>query len=61
VRHNKQEVGQAMVEYIVVTLMVVVVLLLASGEGAVLTQLNDAIKSFFRAYSYAMSIAPQGP
>lgn len=48
-----------MVEYIVVTLMVVIILLVASSEGAAVEQLHAAIKSFFRAYSFAISVAPQ--
>lgn len=58
---RRANTGQAMVEYIVVTLMVVIVLLAASADGAAVTQLANAVKSFFKAYSFAMSIAPQGP
>lgn len=59
--HPSSQAGQAMVEYIVVTLAVVVVLLVATAEGSVVMQLNEAIRSFFRAYSFAISITPQGP
>lgn len=58
---KRSSTGQAMVEYIVVTLMVVVILLAATSDGAAITQLGNAIKNFFKAYSFAMSIAPQGP
>lgn len=57
----KKQHGQAMVEYIVVTLLVVIVLLAASVDGSAIDQLNAAIQSFFKAYSFALSIAPQGP
>ena len=51
--------GQAIVEYVMVTLFCVLVLLLATNDGPAIGALKNAIKDFFKAYSYAISITPQ--
>lgn len=48
-----------MVEYILVLLLCIVVLITASDDGSAIDQLKNAFKSFFSAYSYAISVAPQ--
>ena len=50
----KSQRGQAYVEYVVVVLLVVVMLL--GGNGSVMTQLLAAFKSFYSAFSYALSL-----
>lgn len=54
-RHaRRRESGQAYVEYVVIVLLVVVVLI--GGDNSVISQLLAAIKSFYSAYSYALSM-----
>jgi Flp pilus assembly pilin Flp len=48
-----------MAEYVIVTLFCAIVLLAASSDGSAIDQLKSAFKSFFKAYSYAISVAPQ--
>ncbi len=48
-----------MIEYILVTLFCVIALVVAVGDGANIEQLEAAFTRFFRAYSYAISVAPQ--
>lgn len=51
--------GQAIVEYVLVTLFCVMVLLIANDNGPTISSLKNAIKDFFKAYSYAISVTPQ--
>ena len=51
--------GQAMVEYLVVTLWCVIVLVVASSDSPAMTALRQAVKGFFKAFSFAISITPQ--
>lgn len=60
-RLSSQQRGQAAVEYVVVTLLCVIVLLAATGDDPVIDQLKNAVKTYFSAYSFAISVAPQGP
>ncbi|MEY2343028.1 hypothetical protein AB4090_13080 [Acidithiobacillus sp. IBUN Pt1247-S3] len=56
---NKREAGQAMAEYLVVTLVVVIVLLApypSAGSPSVLTQLVHTIGNAYQDYSRALSI-----
>lgn len=54
-RHSR---GQAMTEYLVVTIFCVLALTLVVLGPAPVVELADAIKSFFSAYSYAISVTP---
>jgi Flp pilus assembly pilin Flp len=51
--------GQAAVEYAVVLALTTIVLIVAVVDPSVIDQLLDAIKNFFKAFSWAMSVAPQ--
>lgn len=51
--------GQAIVEYVLVTLLCVLVLIVASNDGPVIGALKNSVKGFFKAFSYAISITPQ--
>jgi Flp pilus assembly pilin Flp len=51
--------GQAAVEYAVVLALTTVVLIVAAVDPSVIDQLLDAIKQFFKAFSWALSVAPQ--
>jgi Flp pilus assembly pilin Flp len=51
--------GQAAVEYGVVLALTTIVLIVAVVEPSVIDELLDAIKSFFRAFNWAISLAPQ--
>lgn len=53
-RGRTREAGQAYLEYVLVVLLVVVVL--TAGRDSVIAQLLAAIKSFYAAYSYALSM-----
>ncbi len=55
--HAKQQ-GQAIIEYILVTLLCVVVLIVATDNGPVIGAVKAALKNFFQAFSYAISITP---
>ncbi|PFH21006.1 MULTISPECIES: hypothetical protein [Burkholderia] len=52
-RRGRQR-GQAYTEYVVIVLLVVVVLL--AGDGSVITMLLHAFKSFYSAFSFALSL-----
>lgn len=54
-RHSR---GQAMTEYLVVAVFCVLALTLIALGPAPVIELLDAIKSFFAAYSYAISVTP---
>lgn len=49
--------GQAIAEYIIVLALGVIVLIAVAAEPSVIQQILDAIKSFFKAFSYAISVA----
>lgn len=51
--------GQAITEYTVVLMLTTLVLVVAAAEPAVIDQILDAVKSFFKAFSYALSIPAQ--
>lgn len=51
--------GQAAVEYTVVLGLTTLVLIVALVDPSVIDQLLDAIKKFFKAFSWAVSVAPQ--
>ena len=57
--HRLRQHGQAIVEYLLVTLLCVVVLVVSTGDGPVIGSLKDAIKGFFKAFSFAISVTPQ--
>jgi len=54
-REGSHSCGQASVEYLVVT-AVIVYMLLHGGEASYFSQLMTAFKSFYRAYSFALSL-----
>jgi Flp pilus assembly pilin Flp len=49
--------GQALTEYIVVVTFCVVALIVLANDSSPLKELLDAIKSFYRAYSYVLSVS----
>ncbi len=50
--------GQAMAEYlIVISLTVVILVLISLGDPSPIKMLVDAIKSFYGAFSYAISVS----
>jgi len=51
--------GQAIAEYLVVLSVVAIGLAIADAEPAAIDQLVAAVKSFFKAFSYALSIPAQ--
>ena len=51
--------GQAAVEYAVVLALTTIVLIAAVAEPDVIDQLLAAIKSFFKAFSFALSLPAQ--
>ncbi|WP_422013401.1 hypothetical protein [Roseateles sp.] len=51
--------GQAIAEYTVVLMLTTLVLVVAAAEPAVIDEILDAVKSFFKAFSYALSIPAQ--
>ena len=53
--------GQAMTEYLVIGAFCLMVLVLVSLGPAPIVELVSAIKKFFSAYSYAISITPATP
>jgi Flp pilus assembly pilin Flp len=53
-RDLRAQRGQAYAEYVVIVLLVVIVLI--AGNGSVMTQLLNAFKSFYAAYSYSLSM-----
>jgi Flp pilus assembly pilin Flp len=50
--------GQASSEYLVVLAFCVIVLITAAAGPAPVKELIQAIKDFFSAYSYAISVTP---
>lgn len=54
---RRRQRGQAMTEYAVVVALCVVVLVIATLDPSPLAELLAAIKRFFAAYSYAISVA----
>ncbi len=58
IRKRKKCKGQAMTEYAVVTTLAALVLIWISlGDPSPAQQLIDALKSFYRAFSYAISLS----
>jgi Flp pilus assembly pilin Flp len=51
--------GQAAVEYLVVLGLTTLVIVVATVDPSVLDQLIAAVKSFFKAFSFALSIPAQ--
>lgn len=49
--------GQAMTEYLVVVSLCVLILVVATLDPSPLAELMAAIKRFFSAYSYAISVS----
>lgn len=56
-RHHRYA-GQAMTEYLIVIVFSVIVLAVAVLQPAPVTELMAAIKGFFSAYAYAISVTP---
>ena len=54
----RRQRGQAMSEYLVVAAFCVMVLVLISLGPSPIQELIDAIKMYFSAYSYVISITP---
>ncbi|PKB21237.1 hypothetical protein CLU91_1610 [Janthinobacterium sp. 64] len=54
----RRQRGQAMSEYLVVAAFCVMVLVLISLGPSPIQELIDAIKKYFSAYSYVISITP---
>lgn len=52
---NSRQRGQAAVEYLVVT-AVIVSALVAGGDQSIVSQLCAAFKSLYRAYSFVLSL-----
>ncbi|MFP3555919.1 hypothetical protein SB861_35190 [Paraburkholderia sp. SIMBA_049] len=53
---KQRQRGQAALEYLVVT-AVIVSALVAGGDASVITQFCAAFRSLYRAYSFALSLA----
>lgn len=51
--------GQASVEYLIVTAFTAVVLISTSSGQSALNELLDGIKNFYAAYTYSLSVTPQ--
>lgn len=51
---RNRESGQAYIEYVLIVLIIVVALI--GGDHSVMAQLLAAFKSFYAAYSYALSM-----
>ena len=51
--------GQAAIEYIVILALVTLVLVAIAAEPKAIDEVIAAVKSFFKAYSYALSIPAQ--
>jgi hypothetical protein len=47
------------VEYLVVLALTTIALIVAAVDPSVIEQLLDAIKTAFKAYSFAISVTPQ--
>lgn len=56
---RRTQLGQASVEYLVVTAFTAVVLLSTSGGQSALSELLAGIKKYYAAYSYTISVTPQ--
>jgi hypothetical protein len=54
----RRQRGQAMTEYLVVGAFCIMVLVMVALGPAPILELVDAIKKFFSAYSYVISITP---
>jgi hypothetical protein len=54
-RHPGRQRGQAYVEYVLVTFFVAIVLI-SGSEIPPITELANAFKSFFGAYSFSLSL-----
>jgi Flp pilus assembly pilin Flp len=57
--HPDRQRGQAAVEYGVVLALTAIVLIVADADPAAIDQLLEAMKQFFKAFSWAISVAPQ--
>jgi len=57
--HKSTQGGQAAVEYIVVLGLTTLVLVVAAVDPSAIDELLAAVKSFFKAFSFALSIPAQ--
>jgi Flp pilus assembly pilin Flp len=53
------QLGQAAVEYAVVMAMCVIALITVTSDPSVIDELITAMKNFYKAFSYAISVTPQ--
>jgi Flp pilus assembly pilin Flp len=51
--------GQAAVEYAVVMATCVIALITVTSDPSVIDEIITAMKNFYRAFSYAISVTPQ--
>ena len=51
--------GQAAVEYAVVMALMVIALITVTADPSVIDELITAMKNFYKAFSYAISVTPQ--
>lgn len=51
--------GQAAIEYAIVMAMCVIVLIAVTADPSVIDEIITAMKNFYRAFSYAISVTPQ--
>jgi Flp pilus assembly pilin Flp len=58
-RRWQHQSGQAAVEYAVVLALTTIVLIAVTVDPAVIDEIVAAVKGFFRAFSYALSIPSQ--
>ena len=53
------QLGQAAVEYAIVMAMCVIALITATADPSVIDELINAMKNFYKAFSYVISVTPQ--
>jgi Flp pilus assembly pilin Flp len=58
-RFERRQSGQAAVEYAVVLALTTIVLIAVTVDPSVIDEIVAAVKGFFRAFSYAISIPSQ--
>jgi Flp pilus assembly pilin Flp len=51
--------GQAAVEYAVVMALCVIALITTTSDPSVIDEIITAMKNFYKAFSYAISVTPQ--
>ena len=56
---QRRQSGQAAVEYAVVLALTTIVLIAVTVDPTVIDEIITAVKGFFRAFSYALSIPSQ--